>query len=169
MAACPIWHGVRYRQSSGHFLKSKFLLQDIFWQMELAAQARHARTWAHKHEQHADTEILMSAKMCKQKGQMRHRLSGGGQFWCEHVNDRRMDKNNQSTHPSVFVPSSLWIQNGQDYLGWFGYIIIWNWCPWSYLSLTLPSSWSSDLFIHFVHTFSQFSPLAPFYSLRYGC
>lgn len=48
------------------------------------------------------------------RGQMRHRLSGGGWLRCEHVNDRRMDENNQAAGPSGPLPSDLWIREGKD-------------------------------------------------------
>lgn len=50
---------------------------------------------------HMVAQTLICAETCKPSGQMRHRLIVVGWFWCEHVNDRHADKNNQ-TRPSVF-------------------------------------------------------------------
>lgn len=84
---------------------------------------------------------------------MRHRLSGGGWFWCEHVNDRRTDKNNQPARPSVFLPSFLWIK---DRLEWFGDIITGKWRFLVYLLVDQHSLLSISFILFHSHLLLHF-------------
>lgn len=71
---------------------------------------------------HSCTDADKCIKMCAQRGQMRHRLSGGGWLRCEHVNDRRMDKNNQASTSLCFHSFRSMNTRWSGDLEWFGQI-----------------------------------------------